>query len=135
MYLYELLEVAENDVEVWDDNVDISTPVYEYSDYTYEDNDEDYYLHKMEEWFRNLEIKTHLTESVFVDVFSEIEKRWEHIVDCMKEKGRYSIFLYTYGDDILDDDEAIADYVQDVFKTLSLGIYGMAKDFCEFMGL
>ena len=127
MKLKELAKVFEkgnNELEVWDTNVDISCPVYLYGEHNYEDNEEDHNFYLMENWMNELEVTHAFRESCCVDVYSEIEKNWKQILEMAKD--RYILE---------DDEESIASYTEDVFTCLSQGYYGFAKDFVRFMNL
>lgn len=123
------------ETEVWDEQVDVYPPVYVYEDRYYDDTEEDHFLFLLEDWFLNLEVTTAHDDVCCVDVFSAIKQNWRRIVKMMKKTDGYERFLSSYGDDIYDDDDAIASIADDVFKTLSQGYYGCAEDFCRFLGL
>lgn len=131
MKLYELANISD-EIEVWDEEIDIKQPVYVYPELTYENKGDEVDLYRMEQWFRNLEVTSSLTYSVCVNVFKEIKENWEHILEKMKNNSSYIGFLEEYGEDATCD-EAIAEYVEDVFTILAIGFKKSAGDFCEFM--
>lgn len=136
MTLGEFIRLHKNDeIEVWDKEVDIRAPYYVYESFCFDSEDEDdKNLLKIEKWIQSLEVDSVWDgTSCTVNVYAEIEKNWKHIVDCIREHGGYAD--YFNDDEILDDDEVIAEYTEDVFTTLSQGHYGFARDFCEFMNL
>lgn len=124
-----------NETEVWDEYVDVYPPIYAYGDMTYADNGDERYLSLLEKWLFNLEVITANDVTCTVDVFHAIQANWREIVGMMKDIKGYEHFLFSYGDDIIEDDDAIADITCDVFVTLSQGYESMAKDFCVFLGL
>lgn len=113
-----------NELEVWDANVDISCPVYLDGEHVYEDNEEDHNFYLMENWMNELEVSHCYRESCCVDVYSEIEKNWEMIKE--KSKGIYNL---------TDDEEDIIGFTEDVFTCLSQGYYNFAKNFVKIMNL
>lgn len=123
---------VKDELEVWDQYVDIKQPVYCYPEETY--GEDEPYLSKMADWFSSLEISNYNKGVVNVDVYHEIEKNWKTILIGMNENGGYTDFLMRWNKDIMDD-EAIAEYVEDVFTILACGYEENAKDFCQFMGL
>ena len=135
MTLKEFCKAHDNEIEVWDRVVDIGCPYYNYGGDVspYGDDEKDADLNLMEEWILSLPVDP-ISDSVCdVDVFSAVKDNWHDIVAGMTADGGYKHFLNGYED--IDDDDAIADYVEDVFTCLSQGYYGFAKDFCDFMKL
>lgn len=112
MLLKELAEKKTDELEVWDEEVDVSCPVYLYGGHAYEDSERDHFLYLMEEWFLGLEVTTINDGSCCVNVFEELQKNMP----------------------TADDDE-VADCVEDFFTVLSMGVYGYAKRFCSSMNL
>ncbi len=134
MTLREYCSLVKGEVEVWDAYIDVSIPYYNYDgENCFEDNEEDHYLHLMENWFLSLPVTSNNGSVGSVDCFHAIEENWDRILKGMQEDGGYNSFLNSYSD--WHDDEMIADYVEDVFTTMSQGYYSMAKDFCLFVGL
>lgn len=134
MTLREYCKALGGEIEVWDKEIDISYPYYNYDgDNTFGEEDE--FLHAMENWFLSLPVAEKYRENrCSVDVFHVIEEHWDDIVEQMKDDVGYENFLSNWGADI-NDDEAIAEFVEDVFTCLSQGMYGFAEDFCKFMNL
>lgn len=125
-----LKDYAKNieELEVWDENVDIKQPVYVYCDMNlYDDGD----LHILEEWFMNLEVTTIMPHSACVDVFSEISNRWHNIYSRMKTDPSFANFVSEYDE---DDDEGIALFTEDIFTTLAVGFKRMAKNILDYLG-
>lgn len=129
MTLKEYCTKHKGEIEVWDENVDIANPYYNYNEYCYHYAKDEYFLFWLERWILSLPVKEIRDRVVSVDVFSFIEKRWETIVGKMKEDKDYDSFLSRYPD-ILEDGDAIADYVEDIFTTLSQGYEEMAHSMC-----
>lgn len=132
MTLREYCKTVTGEVEVWDKEIDISYPYYNYDGENTFDDDKT--LVAMENWFLSLPVADRNGNHCSVDVFSAIKDCWKNIVEKMNDDGGYEFFLSNWGEDI-NDDEAIADYVEDIFTCLSQGLYGFAKDFCKFMDL
>ena len=117
-------EKENNELEVWDANVDISCPIYLCGEHCYEDNEEDHNFYLMECWMNELEVKNQYKGTCCVDVYSELEKNWETILERSKE-------TFVLG----DDEDDIAAFTEDVFTCLSQGFYNFAKNFVKIMNL
>jgi len=134
MTLREYCKIVKGEVEVWDKDVDVYPPYYNYDgENCFEDNEENHYLHLMENWFLSLPVGDSRQAVCSVECFREIEKNWDRILKGMQDQGDYTRFLNRYSDH--HDEDMIIDYVEDVFNTMSQGFYGMAEDFCHFMNL
>lgn len=133
MTLRELGSLLGDEIEVWDKEVDISIPYYFYGVNCFEDNDEERDLHLMENWFLSLPVESINGYTCTVDVFSRVKENWDHIVAMMKKDPSYFSFLSCFSDP--NDDEAIAEFTEDIFTCLSQGFYGFAKDFVSFFSL
>lgn len=120
MTLREFIELHKNDeVEVWDDNVDISCPYYAWGEPCFKDTETDHYLHVLEKWLLGLKVKDCRESTCWVDVYSFVEKNWETL----------SMFYAS------EDEDGMCDCTEDVFTTLSQGVYGFAKMFVKAMRL
>ena len=108
MKLKDFIRLHKNDeIEVWDEVVDIANPYYVEGDYAFDDED-DMNLRKMEQWIQELEITKIRGTTVMVNVYSKVKEKFTD-----------------------DDDDIVCDYVEDIFTTLSQGYYGFAKMFCD----
>lgn len=100
---------TKGEIEVWDKEVDIATPYYNYDgEFTY--GEEDHYLHMVEEWLLFLNVEVIDERVVNVDTFVEIKNNFNA------------------------DDYDTADIVEGVFECLAVGDRRFAKRFCEVMG-
>ena len=134
MTLKNYCSLVKGEIEVWDQYVDIGTPYYNFNgENCFGNTDEDHHLFLMENWFLNLEVTTNHDNVCSVDCFTAIKEVWPEIVENMRNDKSYFSFLSSWED--INDDEAIAEYVEDVFSCLSQGYYNMAKDFCHFLKL
>lgn len=111
MTLREFCIKADCEVEVWDKEIDLGAPYYNYyGENTYKDNEEEHFLFLLENWILSLPVTEFIGETcVSVDVFSAVQ----NIIAC--------------------NDDTVADYVEDIFTTLAYGDYSFAKRFCEIM--
>ena len=122
------------EVEVWDEYIDIANPYYNYDgDFSFEDNDEEHNLHMVEWWILSLPVTTDNGYSVCVDCYTAIREIWDSILAKMEEEPSYRNFLDRYEDH--QDDEMIAEFVEDIFTTLSQGMYKMAEDLCWLLDI
>lgn len=137
MKLKDLCAINNGELEVIDRDVDISHPYYNYGGLTFDDDMNEHYLILMEKWFQDLDVIS-INESICtINCFEVIKKQWSFIIKRMDNSGKYSYFISSYGgyEYIINDDEAIADYVEDIFICLSQGFYSFARDFCYFLDL
>ena len=138
MLLKELVPFCD-ELEVWDNDVDIANPVYFYKEKTWDAN-EYLYLSLLEDWFLNIEVTsappvdkayefTTCAIQCFRDVYDYLQKEAEKSNLVVLD-----MFAEHYGDNI-DDDETVAMFVEDIFTVLSQGYYKLAKDFCAILGI
>lgn len=111
MTLREFCIKADCEVEVWDKEIDLGAPYYNYyGENTYYDTDEEHFLFLMENWLLSLPVAEVFAEDrVSVDIYSQVEGKIKK------------------GDP--------ADCVEDVFLCLAVGSEGFAKRFCKAMRL
>ena len=132
MLLKDLIN-ASNEVEVWDDAVDIANPVYFIDGEQTWDECEEHHLFLLEKWLLGLEV-THVNrDSCCVNCFETVKKRLE---DCYKANDFETLatFQEMYDEDFTDDDE-IALFVEDIFTCLSQGYHNLSKRFCMLLGI
>lgn len=110
----------DDEVEVWDKQIDIRCPYYAYGDYSYGDSEDEDDLWKIENWLWDLEVSNVHGSSCCVDVFSQME-------------NNISLFKDMYYED--DEEELVCLATEDVFTTLSQGFYGFANQFVTRMKL
>lgn len=138
MLLKELVAVCD-ELEVWDNDVDIAHPVYFYKEKTWDAN-EYLYLSLLEDWFLNIEVtsappadETYFITNCCIQCFREVYDYLERETDKCN-LVLLDMFAEHYGDNI-DDDETIAMFVEDIFTVLSQGYYKLAEDFCLLLGI
>lgn len=129
MTLRDYCYTHKGEVEVWDKYIDIANPYYNQDGFCYAYTEDEYFLFWLERWILSLPAEEIRNKVVSVDVFSFVRERWDSIVEKMKQDNDYDSFLERWGDDI-DDDEAVAEYVEDIFTTLSQGYEDMAHSIC-----
>lgn len=134
MKLLDYCKTCKGEIEVWDEQVDICAPYYNYDgEACFANNEEDQYLFLAERWFLSLDVKPIRAGVCSVDCFQAIDERWDDILCYMIASGAYGSFLNRFKDH--HDDEMIAEFVEDVFTCLSQGYYGFAQDFCCMLDL
>lgn len=138
MLLKELVPFCD-ELEVWDNDVDIANPVYFYKEKSW-DGCDDKFISMLEDWLLNIEVTS----------APPVDKSYEFTtcaIQCFREVYDYlhreadkcnlvllDMFAEHYGGNI-NDDETVAMFVEDIFTVLSQGYYKLAKDFCEILGI
>lgn len=122
MTLRDYIKLHSNDeIEVWDSEVDIPIPFYLYGENTYRDNEDEHYLFQLENILLGLEVSNCHKETCCIDVFSLVKKNWKKL---------YKLYTDLPFEEV-NDDESIADCVEDVFKVMSQGYYELGKKFAK----
>jgi len=123
MKLKEFVEVHKNDeVEVWDSQVCCTIPFYLYGEKTYGDTVDEKYLSQLENTLLELEVSNVSETSCCINVFDLVKKNWKKL---------YKLYTDLPFEEVENDDEAIADCVDDVFKVMSQGYYDLGKEFAK----
>lgn len=134
MNLLNYCKTVKGEIEVWDKDIYVSIPYYNYDgDFCFEDSEENHYLHLMEKWFLSLEAETMSQGVCSVNCYEVIERDWEEILFYYKNAGLYDDLVRGYDGD--RDPDLICDFVEDIFTSLSQGYYRFAMAFCCAMKL
>ena len=134
MNLLDYCKTVKGEIEVWDKDIYVQIPYYNYDgDFCFEDSEENHYLHLMEKWFLSLNAETMSQGVCSVNCYEVIERDWEEILFYFKNAGLYDDLVRGYDDD--RDPDLICDYVEDIFTSLSQGYYRFASAFCCAMKL
>lgn len=113
IYLYSNYEV-----EVWDSQVDVATPIYLWGEHIYKNNEDEHYLYELENIIFDLKIEKEYKDVCTINVFDLIKKHWKKL---------YTLYTDLPYEEVENDDEAIALCVEDVFTTISQGYDELAK--------
>lgn len=128
MKLKEFIELHKNDeIEVWDTEVDIPIPFYLYGEHTFKNGVNEYGgdergLYELENILFDLEVENVYKDTCTINVFNIAKKNWKKL---------YKLYTDLPYEEVEDDDEAIALCVEDVFKTISQGYYELGEDFAK----